>query len=105
MEPVSIRLSKSGIMLAARAQKTVTWLERLRGWMGKTRFEEGEGLWIAPCSSIHTFFMSQPIDVIFINRKGDVVKVFSALRPWRAAWARGAYSVIELPVGTLARSG
>ncbi len=33
------------------------------------------------------------------------VRVHRAVRPWRLVWARGARSVLELPVGTIDRTG
>jgi len=45
------------------------------------------------------------IDVAFAARDGRVLKTYSALRPWRIGLAAGAYAAIELPAGTLSRSG
>jgi uncharacterized membrane protein (UPF0127 family) len=60
------------------------------------------GIWIAPCSGIHTFFMRFPIDVIFLDRQHRVVRVCSRLRSWRMVpLVLKAHSVVELPAGTL----
>lgn len=62
----------------------------------------GEGMWIAPCNGIHTFFMRFPIDVVFLDRGQRVVRVYPALRSWRLIpLVLGARSVVELPGGTL----
>ena len=37
-----------------------TWRSRLKGLLGRKTFPEGEGLHIAPCNSIHMFFMHFP---------------------------------------------
>jgi uncharacterized membrane protein (UPF0127 family) len=58
---------------------------------------------IAPSNAVHTFFMRFPIDIAFVTREGRVVKTYATLRPWRVAAALGAYAVVELPAGTLAR--
>ena len=66
----------------------------------------GEGLWIRPSNSIHMFFMRFAIDVVFLSRDMRAVRVTADLKPWKMAgpvW--GAWSVLELPVGTLARTG
>jgi uncharacterized membrane protein (UPF0127 family) len=39
------------------------------------------------------------IDVVFVDRAGVVLKVVSALRPWRFAGGRGARCVLELSAG------
>jgi len=59
---------------------------------------------IAPTNAIHTFFMRFQIDVAFVTRDGRVLKIRHALRPWRMAAAWGAFAVIELSAGGLARA-
>jgi uncharacterized membrane protein (UPF0127 family) len=66
----------------------------------------GEALVLEPCSSIHTAFMRFPIDVVYTNREGQVVKVRPAVKPFRvSAVARGGYATIELPSGTVEKTG
>ena len=51
-------------------------------------------------------FMRFPIDVVFLDRAGRVVRAVPDLRPWvLAVAARGAKEVVELRAGTIARSG
>lgn len=51
-------------------------------------------------------FMRFPIDAVFLDRGGRVVRVAPGLRPW-VLWigARGAAEVVELRTGTIAASG
>ena len=64
----------------------------------------GDGLLIEPADSIHTFFMRMPIDLIFLDRNGRVMKRCPAVPPWRIRLApRGARLVLELPAGFIAR--
>ncbi len=71
---------------------------RFRGWMGKKPLPQGTALLICPCSSIHTFFMREPIDVAFLDRSGRVLSVIEGLRPWRVSpWIRKAVAVLEMP--------
>ena len=52
------------------------------------------------------WFMRFPIDAVWVDRTGHVVEARERLRPWLfAASARGADEVLELPVGTIARTG
>ena len=69
---------------------------RMRGLLGRKRLESGEGLLLRPTGSVHTFFMRFPIDVVFLSRDGEVLKVARALPPWRTAAARRAKAVLEL---------
>jgi uncharacterized membrane protein (UPF0127 family) len=51
-------------------------------------------------------FMRFPIDVVFLDRAGRVVRAVPDLRPWvLAVAARGAKEVVELRAGTIAESG
>jgi len=46
------------------------------------------------------------IDVLFLDRGGQVVKVVPALKPCRVAFGgRGAHSALELPAGVADRCG
>ena len=73
------------------------------GLMFRAVLAPGEGMWIAPCGSIHTFFMRFPIDAVFLDRRHRVVRVYPGLRPWRIVpWVRRAFGVVELPAGTVA---
>jgi uncharacterized membrane protein (UPF0127 family) len=77
----------------------------MRGLLGRRGLESGEGLLLRPASSVHTFFMRFAIDVVFLARGGEVLKVVPELAPGRTAAARGAKAVVELPAGEAARRG
>ena len=88
--------------LAAQASRAESFIDRLVGLLGRRGLDPGEALHITPCNSIHTFFMRFPIDVLFLEADGTVVKLFSNLKPWRAtSLYPKAQSVLELPAGTL----
>ena len=78
---------------------------RMRGLLGRSGLESGEGLLLRPASSVHTFFMRFAIDVVFLGREGEVLKVAKRVPPWRTAAARGAKAVVELPAGEAGRRG
>jgi uncharacterized membrane protein (UPF0127 family) len=59
---------------------------------------------LAPCTSIHTFFMKFPIDVLFVARDGRVLKRAAAVPAWRIRAAWRAFAVIELPTGAIDRT-
>jgi uncharacterized protein len=68
----------------------------MRGLLGRHGLESGEGLLLRPTGSVHTFFMRFPIDVVFLSREGEVLKITQALPPWRTAGARRAKVALEL---------
>jgi uncharacterized membrane protein (UPF0127 family) len=95
-----------GRLLADRAERATGFVDRFMGLMGRRSLAFGEGMHIEPCNSIHTFFMRIPIDVVFLDPGGVIVKQFPALPPWRATSVYfKARSVLELPAGTLQASG
>jgi len=97
--------STRAALLADRAERATHFIERLMGLLGRARLDAGEGLQIAPCSCIHTFFMRFPIDVVFLDGAQRVLKVAPRIRPWRVIGCSRARSVLELPPGTLEKTG
>ena len=92
--------------LVAEGSVADTFWSRDKGLIGRKHLEAGDGLLIDPCSSVHCFFMSIPIDVIYLDRENRVVGVDKNLRPWRiGGFYRGAKRVLELPSGTIDRTG
>jgi uncharacterized membrane protein (UPF0127 family) len=52
------------------------------------------------------WFMRFAIDAVFIDRTHRVVRAAERLRPWAfSIGARGARDVLELPAGTVVRTG
>jgi uncharacterized membrane protein (UPF0127 family) len=79
-----------------------TLVSRMKGLIGKEKIESGYGLWIKKCNSIHTFLMSFPIDVIFVDKNLKVKKCIEQIEPNKIVWPIfGASSVIELKSGFL----
>lgn len=74
-------------------------LVRMRGLLGRAELPDDEGLLLKPTPSVHTAFMHMPIDVVFLDAEFGVLKVVTALSPWRAASARGARMALELAAG------
>lgn len=82
-----------------RLHKAGTPLARLRGLHGMPPLHDGVGLWLVPCRAIHTFWMDDDIDVVFLDRHLRVLRVLNRLAPRRVAWSWRAHSVVELMGG------
>ncbi len=78
---------------------------RMRGLLGRRQLDDGEGILLRPASSVHTWFMRFPIDVVFLDRDLSVLRVVPRLRPWHAAGRRGAAAVLELAAGECVARG
>ncbi len=76
---------------------------RLGGLLARPPLQPHEALYLAPCNSVHTFFMPYPIDVAFLDGSGRVVKLVSDLRPWRMTGCCRARAVVELRSGEALR--
>ena len=81
--------------IVSRVHAAVDSASRKRGLLGRTGLND-TALVIAPCNAVHTFFMRVPIDVLFVDRQGRVLRVAREVRPWRIAAAWRAFAVIEL---------
>ena len=88
-------------LLDIKADVAASFLQRAKGLIGRSSLPPGEGLLIERCNAIHTFFMKFPIDAIFLDRSGRVVKTVRNIRPWRflvwGGWR--AVKVLEVAAG------
>jgi uncharacterized membrane protein (UPF0127 family) len=100
-----VRDAASGRVLVSRLEGAFDSATRKKGLLGRDRLEPGEGLVIAPCGGVHTWFMRFPIDVVFVARDGRVVKVREAVQPWRIALALTAFCAIEVAAHGAAAAG
>ncbi|MBW9275224.1 MAG: DUF192 domain-containing protein [Candidatus Thiodiazotropha sp. (ex. Lucinisca nassula)] len=82
-----------------------SYLTRLRGLLGKKRLDDSDGLLLERCASVHTFWMRYPLDLVFMDKKGKVVKCQEGVKPFRTASARGAYYTLELNQGVISKQG
>jgi uncharacterized protein len=104
LQEVALR-REDGTIVCERCLLAETALTRMKGLLGRRELPSGEGILLKPASSVHMAFMRFAIDAVFLDRDLRVVKVAADLKPWRAAGARGAKSVLEIPAGEAARRG
>lgn len=105
-ETLRIVNTRTGHQLADRAWLAQSHASRMKGLLNIKELEAGRGLFIPRCGAIHTFFMKMKINVVFVDGTLHVMSLFPAAAPFRMFWggwkARG---VIELPPGTIQRTG
>ncbi len=93
---------QNGKVLADQLKAATTYKSRSKGLLSRLSLGPGEALLIVPCASIHTFFMKFSIDVLFLNKNEQVVKIVLNVKPWRLAGCFfGAHMVIEWKAGAL----
>jgi uncharacterized protein len=94
-----------GTVVCDRCADARSPVARMKGLLGRRYLPPGEGILLRPASSIHTAFMRFPIDAVFLDREGAVLKVERDMPAWRASACRGSKAVLELSAGEAERRG
>lgn len=106
MKIVSITNINNGKTLGSQIKKADNFFSRLKGLLGVKKLESGQGMIIIPCSMIHTIGMSINIDVLFMDKAGEVIHIIEAMPPNRSSpHIKKACSVVELPAGAVGHNG
>jgi uncharacterized membrane protein (UPF0127 family) len=102
-----------GTELAVHLESAEGLWGRFMGLMGRKTLAPDAGLWLSGTNGIHMMFMRFSIDAVFLSRPEaghggaqTVLSVHRGLRAWvgLVPLVRGAYGVLELPVGTIERT-
>ncbi len=83
--------------------KTTSFLERTCGLLFRPQLGQDDALLIEPCSSIHTLGMRYTIDIVYLDKTMKILKLVSAIGPWRMSACRGANAVLELAANRIAQ--
>lgn len=95
-----------GVNLTEHGRVADNAISRMVGLLRDDHLKLGDGLWIVPCNSIHSFAMRFLFDAVFLDKKLRVVHLISEMKPWRASrMVFAAHSVLELPAGAVQVSG
>jgi uncharacterized membrane protein (UPF0127 family) len=70
---------------------------RLLGLARLDRAEAGAGLLIPRCAGVHTFGMRFPLDLVFLDGRGEPLSTHRCVPGCRVVWCRAAAAVLELP--------
>ena len=112
--PSAARNATRGTVLAAQLETAHGLWAKFMGLMGRASLAPETGLWLPGSNGIHMMFMRFPIDAVFLGRPTTgaegartVLSVHRGLPAWTGLvpFVRGADGVLELPVGTIDRSG
>lgn len=93
-----VRRIKDGLIVARHVEVVESLKARVLGLIGREWLPDGQGHLIRRCSSVHTFFMMFPIDVVYLDSLLVVIAVDVYLKPWRFSRIRRRVEhVLELP--------
>jgi uncharacterized membrane protein (UPF0127 family) len=90
----SRRVGRGGVVHEATTARA-----RLLGLAFLRELPRGHALLIAHCRSVHTFGMRFPIDVLFVDENGSVLRVARDTPPRRILYCRRAFAVLETRAG------
>jgi uncharacterized protein len=102
--PCELVDGNAGSLIAASVEAAFDSTSRRRGLLGRAMLPDCHALVLAPCNAVHTVGMQFPIDVLFVDRTGRVVKVVERLGRWRMAAALGACVTVEMAAGMVRRT-
>ncbi|HWL07082.1 MAG TPA: DUF192 domain-containing protein, partial [Planctomicrobium sp.] len=73
------------------------WWSRFRGLQFRRELSPETGLLLLPCCSIHTHWMRFAIDVLWLNRSGEIMQVDRSVSPWRMIVTKHrSHAVLEI---------
>ncbi|HUB65941.1 MAG TPA: DUF192 domain-containing protein [Candidatus Methylacidiphilales bacterium] len=95
-----------GVQVTDHARVADNAWTKLIGLLRDQSLEPGDGIWLKPCNSIHSFGMKFVFDAIFLDKKLRVVHLMNEMKPGRISRiVFSAQSVLEIPAGVIRQSG
>jgi len=92
---------ESVLLVSSKLIFAESFKDRLFGLIFKT-IKMGQAFAIRDCNSIHTIWMRYKIDVIFLNKDNEIIKLYESLKQFRiTAAVKDANCVIEFPEFTI----
>ncbi|MDD2400921.1 MAG: DUF192 domain-containing protein [Clostridia bacterium] len=99
---MNLIITKNNTIIGENIVLADTFWLRLAGLIPKKNLQQGEGLLIRPCRQIHTWFMSFPIDVIFLNKGNQIVHLIPEMKPRKLSpFIKQGLQVLELPSASI----
>lgn len=93
--------ARSGQSIASGVEIATSRRARRRGLLGREGLAAGCAFVLSPCWAVHTIGMRFPIDVVFVDEDGLVLKIVEHMAGWRMAVASTATTTIELWAGAV----
>ncbi|MCP4653330.1 MAG: DUF192 domain-containing protein [Candidatus Omnitrophica bacterium] len=88
--------TRTGEVVIERAHEAQNFVQRLIGLMFRKGMNPQEALIFYKASAIHTCFMRFAIDIVFLDRDMQVVKVYHSCKPMRIASCPRAKVTLEM---------
>ena len=93
--------TQSSLQVCSELRFAKGFADRLFGLIFKN-IKKGQGFIINDCNSIHTFWMRYKIDVVFLNKNNEIIKLYESFNQFRITPViKKACCVIEFPEFTI----
>ena len=89
-------------LVVKKCELAFDFFTRFKGLMfrKKSNFVSGQGMLFDNCSSIHMFFMRFPIDVVYMDKHFNILKIEKNLKINHFSFGpKGTFYTLELPIG------
>jgi uncharacterized membrane protein (UPF0127 family) len=84
------------IKLRIKIIKAETFFERFLGFMFKKK--EQYAIFFNNCKAVHTFFMFFDLDIVYLDKENNILKIIKSLKPFRIALpVQNSVSILEIP--------
>lgn len=95
-------LKKNDSTIVRNIDIATKFKDRLVGLMFRDRIDDEYGLYIPNCRSVHTLFVRFKLDLVWVNKNFEVVKIVKEMNTWRmSSIVFKAYGVVELAPGVI----
>ena len=86
----------------ANVVKLDNFWAKSRGVIGRDAPAIGNGYWLTRTGSIHTYFVSYPLDIIFTDLHLKIIAIHQSVKPWKPyLGSRHGENTFELSNNTL----
>jgi uncharacterized protein len=108
MKTIRFLNERNGSVVCENCDVADNMWTRGKGLLGRASLGENEGIWLAPGSSIHMFFMKFSIDVIFLTKDDVIADIVENIAPGKMYVAKPKagkpFGALEVAAGTVART-
>jgi uncharacterized membrane protein (UPF0127 family) len=82
-----------------------SFFSRLKGLLGTKSLPADKGLLLCGCNSVHMIGIRYPLDIVYLDQDGVILKLVENLKPWQMSACWQAQDVLEVKSGTIRQAG
>lgn len=98
-----VRIYHDQVLLWDNVTIARSFFSRLIGLLSKNSLNSSEGMMFYRAPSIHTYGMKFPIDILFLDTTGKIIRIFHQVNPNRIIPYVRSWVTLELQAGQCAK--